>query len=74
MRFPAAPLAAEVYIRVAPALCGRILLITRPVALERRPRLEQRAVHREVVRGEQPALLRLRHHRCEEGVRDLMRE
>ena len=70
----AALLPAEVHVRVAPATRRRVLLVAWPVALERRPRLQQCPVHREVVRGEQSPPPRLGHHLSEEGARHIVRE
>ena len=61
VRLPPLPLAPEGDLRVAPASDRRVLFVARAVALQRGPRLQQRAVHGEVVGGEQPALPRLGH-------------
>ena len=76
VRLAAAPLPAEVDLPVAPAsgATGRVLLVARVVALERGPGLQQRAVHGEVVGGEQPAPPRLGHHLREEGAGDVVLE
>ena len=47
-------LAAEVPLTVAPAVGRTAAAILAPEALHRRPRLQQRAVHREVLAAQQP--------------------
>jgi hypothetical protein len=69
-----AALAAEVHLGVASPSHRRVLVVARPVALERRPRFEQRAVHREVLGRQQLALPCFCDHLGEEGARHVVRE
>ena len=67
-------LAPEVDRRVARVVVVPPLLVLAHEALLARPRLDQRPVHREVLRGHQPLRLGLRQHRLEEVLGDLARE
>ena len=72
---PAALLAVEVHFRVAATATPRwVILVAGAVALLRRPRLEERPVHAEVVVRQQPAAAGLRAHRKEELTRDVVRK
>ena len=56
--------------RVAAAV-GRRVLVARPETLLTGPRLQQRAVHREMLVGQQPRRVRMDQHRVEERRRDV---
>jgi hypothetical protein len=73
MRIVRPLLAMKVGFRVAPAACRRFARARalRLDALHRRPRLDQRAVDREVIRGQKLLHLGLRQHRRQELRRDV---
>src|SRR6187551_2839078 len=65
----AAPLAAEIHHALVVRVTTGRRLVLAPKALHRGPGFDQRAVHGEVLIGEQLLLTRLAHHRIEEAPR-----